>query len=86
MENRIFIEDQNGAVKAELSGSGEVVLAWEGEYVPGDTIVKEFSRPGYYMIRVDDCVDDALIYMTDTRLRYPIVFGEKRTVTTQRPS
>ncbi len=78
MENRIYIADLNGTVKAELSGPEEVVLAWEGEYAPGDTIVMEFSQTGYYMIRVDDCVDDALVYMTQNQLRYPIIFGEKK--------
>lgn len=36
MENKICILDADGQTKAELSGSGEVVLGWKyGEYAPG---------------------------------------------------
>ena len=36
MENRIYITDQSGYVKAGLSGADEVILAWKGEYAEGD--------------------------------------------------
>lgn len=78
MENRIYVVDQNGVIKAELSGPDEVILAWKGEYEVGDVIHMEFSAPGYYMIRVDDCVDDSLVYMTQQTLRYPVIFDEKK--------
>ena len=78
MENRIYVTDMNGDIKAELSGQDEVILAWKGEYEPGDVIHMEFAAPGFYMIRVDDCVDDSLVYMTQTTLRYPVIFDEKK--------
>ncbi|MGM9618065.1 MAG: carbohydrate-binding protein, partial [Butyricicoccus sp.] len=78
MENRIYVVDQNGVTKAELSGPDEVILAWKGEYEAGDVIHMEFSAPGFYMIRVDDCVDDSLVYMAQQTLRYPVIFDEKK--------
>ena len=66
MENRIYITDQSGYVKAGLAGADEVILAWKGEYAEGDVIHMEFAEPGFYMIRVDDCVDDSLVYITDS--------------------
>lgn len=78
MENRIYVVNQNGETKAELSGPDEVVLAWKGEYEVGDIIYMEFTAPGYYVIRVDDCVDDALVYMTQRTLKYPVLFEEKK--------
>lgn len=78
MQNRIYVADQQGLYKAELAGQSEVVLAWEGEYQPGDVIVMEVAEPGYYVIRVDDCVDEAMVYMAETTLRYPVIFGEKK--------
>ena len=79
MENKICILDADGQTKAELSGSGEVVLGWKyGEYAPGDVIVFTVSKPGYYKVRVDDCIDEALVYLTGTTLRYPVLFDEKK--------
>lgn len=78
MENRIYVSGQEGQIKAEHSGQNEVVLGWQGEYVPGDVIVMEFTNPGYYAIRVDDCVDEAMVYMAEKTLRYPVIFDEKK--------
>lgn len=71
MENRIYVADQNGNIKAELSGADEVILAWKGEYEVGDVIHMEFAAPGFYMIRVDDCVDDSLVYMAQESASWP---------------
>lgn len=78
MDNRIYVLDAQGQMKAELSGAEEVVLAWKGEYEPGDVIHMEFSEPGFYVIRVDDCVDDSLVYLTGKELSYPVLFDEKK--------
>lgn len=78
MENRIFVLDVNGNVKAGLVGTGEVVLAWKGEYEIGDFILMEFAEPGYYMVQVDDCIEESLVYMAKTELRYQVLFDEKK--------
>lgn len=76
--NRIFVLDVNGNVKAGLEGTGEVVLTWKGEYEVGDVIVMEFDAPGYYVIQPDDCIEESLVYMTKTELRYTVLFDEKK--------
>ena len=78
MENRIYVTDQSGYVKAGLSGPDEVILAWKGEYAPGDVIHLEFKEPGFYMLRIDDCVDDSIVYVTKTKLDYTVIFDEKK--------
>lgn len=78
MTNQIRILDAQGLSKAEKSSCGEVILTWQGEYQPGDILVFEVAAPGHYMIRVDDCLDEALVYITQNTLRYPVLFGEKK--------
>lgn len=78
MDNRIYVLNSSGEQKAELSGQDRVVLAWKGEYEPGDVIVMEFKKPGFYVIQVDDCIEESLVYMTETVLRYPVLFDEKK--------
>ena len=78
MSNSIYVLNAAGEKKAELGGMEAVVLAWKGEYEPGDVIVMEFEKPGYYVIQVDDCIEESLVYMTETTLRYPVLFEEKK--------
>ncbi len=78
MENIIRVIDCNGHSKAELAGEREVVLAWEGIYETGDCIEMSVIEPGFYVIQVDDCVDESLVYLTQTTLNYPILFDEKK--------
>lgn len=78
VKNIIYITDRNGHSKAELSGEREVVLAWEGKYEPGDSINMDVAEPGFYVIRVDDCVDESLVYLKETTMHYPIIFDEKK--------
>lgn len=78
MENRIQIMDAQGQCKAEKAAPEQVVLTWEGEYTPGDVILFEVSAPGHYVLRVDDCMDEATVYITGTTLRYPVLFEEKK--------
>ncbi len=78
MENHIQIMDAQGQCKAEKAAPEQVVLTWEGEYTPGDVILFEVSAPGHYVLRVDDCMDEATVYITGTTLRYPVLFEEKK--------
>ena len=84
MENRIQIMDAQGQCKAEKAAPEQVVLTWEGEYTPGDVILFEVSAPGHYVLRVDDCMDEATVYITGTTLRYPVLFEEKKNAQTPR--
>ena len=78
MKNRIWITSADGVCKAEQTGAQQVVLAWKGEYAPGDVINFEVMAPGYYMVRVDDCIEESCVYLTGTSLRYPVLFEEKK--------
>lgn len=78
MTNQICILDAQGSCKAEKSSPGEVVLAWKGCYEPGDTIFFKVASPGHYMLRVDDCLDEAMVYITNESVSYPVLFDEKK--------
>lgn len=67
MEATITVRDSAGAIKAEAKAlkTGEVILAWEGEYVPGDEIVFTFPETEtFYVVRVDDAMDESFVYVT----------------------
>lgn len=80
MENyKIVVTDQAGQVKAEVQGENQAVLSWRGEYEPGDRLTFFVPQtPGYYMLRADDCLEEAFVYMTEQSLEYVIPFEEKK--------
>lgn len=78
-ELSITIKDENGAVKCTAASEGEVILVYEGEYQPGDTITFGTDAPdSHYVVRVDDTMDEALVYITRPEVVYTIPFGEKK--------
>lgn len=80
MDMSIAVKDKEGAVKAEISGRDQAVLAWEGEYAQGDRI--EFTLPEqncFYVVRVDDTMDQAYIYGTRETILFDVPFEEKKT-------
>lgn len=83
MKNSIYIYNKDHIVKAEMteeSGNGPVILAWEGSYEEGDYIRFQTAAPEeFYVIRADDCMDEALVYMKASELDYQVPFGEKKT-------
>ena len=78
MNHQICILDAQGVCKAEKSGQEEVILTWKGSYEPGDVILFRVGAAGHYRIRVDDCLDEAMVYITQDALRYPVLFEEKK--------
>ncbi len=82
MEAAITVRDSAGAIKAEAKAlkTGEVILAWEGEYVPGDEIVFTFPETEtFYVVRVDDAMDESFVYVTREQVVYYVPFDEKKT-------
>ena len=80
MGMQITVKDKNDAVKAEAAGRKQAVLAWKGEYEEGDRII--FSLPEknrFYIIRVDDTMDEAFIYGAGNELVYEVPFAEGKT-------
>ncbi len=79
-ENRIQVLSQDGTVKAEASGAGQAVLAWEGVYEVGDRIVFQMAETNqFYVIRVDATMDENLVYMTKAQVELEVPFEEKKT-------
>lgn len=75
----IRIISQQGEDKAKVSGKDQLLMVYQGEYEPGDTIVLETDQTdGYYVIRIDDALDEAYVYLNQSRLVYTIPFEEKR--------
>lgn len=80
MEMQITVKDKNDAVKAEAAGREQAVLAWKGEYEEGDKIIFSFPEKNrFYIIRVDDTMDEAFIYGARDVLVYEVPFGEGKT-------
>lgn len=78
-EVSITIKDQDGAVKCAVCSEEEAVLVYEGEYLPGDTITFGVSAAdAYYVVRVDDTMDESLVYITKPEVVYVIPFDEKK--------
>lgn len=78
-EVSIVIKDENGAVKCSVCGAEQAVLVYEGEYEPGDTITFGTDTVNtQYMVRVDDGMDESLVYITKPEVVYVIPFGEKK--------
>lgn len=79
MEALIKVLDRDGGVKAAAKGENQAVLAWKGQYEEGDRIVFQVPETGcFYVIRVDDTMDEAFVYMTREQLVYDIPFEEKK--------
>ena len=79
MNIQIIVKSKDGAIKAQAEGAGQAILAWEGEYAEGDQIffiVPETER--HYLIRVDDTMDEDIVYLTKSMIVYEIPFGEKK--------
>lgn len=75
----IVIKNEQGNVKASVCEEKQAVLVYEGEYEPGDTITFGVDKvEAHYVVRVDDAMDEALVYITKPEVVYVIPFGEKK--------
>lgn len=82
MKAALSVRDCEGNIKAraEAQANGETVLAWEGEYLPGDQIICTFPETEkFYVVRIDDTMDEAFVYVTKEEVVYDIPFEEKKT-------
>lgn len=78
-ELSITIKRENGEVAAAVSEEQQAVLVYEGEYEPGDTITFGVGEAdAHYVVRVDDGMDEAFVYITKPEVVYVIPFGEKK--------
>ncbi len=75
----IRILDQKGQEKAGIAGDDQAILAWKGLYEEGDSITFSVpAAPQHYIIRVDDVLDEAFVYLTDQTMTYIVPFNEKK--------
>ena len=66
--------------KAEMEGCDEVVLTWDGEYRKGDMIEFSGLTPDkYYVVKVDACIDPALVLIKEKNVVFTVPFYEKKT-------
>jgi len=75
----IVYNDWDRKPKAEIEGSDNLVLTWDGEYRNGDVIeFAELDTNEFYVVRVDATMSEALVLITEDSIRYPIPFYEKK--------
>lgn len=75
----IRILNQEGQEKAGITGENQAILAWKGLYEEGDSITFQVpDAPQYYIIRVDDVLEEAFVYLIEGTLTYSIPFDEKK--------
>lgn len=75
----ISVYDWMGRRKAGETDGEQVILAFEDIYEEGDTIRLSGLHPGHhYVVRIDDTMDESLIYVTEPYLTYEVPFGEKK--------
>ncbi len=71
--------DWDHVPKATAEGNDQAILAWDGEYRKGDVIEFSDLTPGrFYMVRVDAAIAESFVLITETSVRYPIPFYEKK--------
>lgn len=75
----LCVRRDNGEVKAEAGGGREVMLAWTGEYARGDVITADgLEKNRWYAFKVDDSIEESLVYVTVERFAWPVPFYEKK--------
>lgn len=75
----ITVEDHMGREKAQIKNEEQGILAFEGTYEEGDIIrfeVPEVNR--FYKVRVDDTMDEELVFLTKPEVIFDIPFEEKK--------
>lgn len=78
-ELNVVIKNQQGEEKHKVHDQDQLVTVYEGNYEPGDTITFEVTDVNcYYIIRVDDTMDEAYVYLTRSPIVYTIPFEEKK--------
>ncbi len=76
---KITILNIQNEIKCQVCDQDQALMVFEGEYTPGDTIVLETSRTDcFYMIRIDDAMEEAYVYLTSPKIVYTIPFDEKK--------
>ena len=69
----IAVRDLMGNIRGEACGEDQAVLVFDQEYKKGDTIHLSVEKSHcFYVIRIDDALDESLVYLTDSYMLYTI--------------
>ena len=76
----ITIHSKDGRELAACTGSGSsyVNLVYEAEYQEGDTITVRAEHASHLVLQLDDVLQPAAVYFSESTYCYQIPFGEKR--------
>lgn len=76
---RIEIVNKDLEILASTKSEGENFLVYQEEYREGDSVNFYVEKvPGFYVVRIDDTLEEALVYITKDKIEYKIPFGSKR--------
>lgn len=79
MQLRLQVVNRKGAVQAQSDGTGQSMLVYPCTYRVGDAIVISTDTPSCFLvIRLEDSMPSAIVYMAGDYQSTPIPFGEKR--------
>jgi len=75
----ISVMSSKGAVRQASEKSEFPVMAFRGNYDPGDYIlVKTDARGKFWEVRIEDSIPPAIVYIAGDTLRFDIPFNEQR--------
>ncbi|MBT1179818.1 hypothetical protein [Bifidobacterium vespertilionis] len=72
----IAVENAAGAKLAETDAAERATLVYREPYAPGDRIRFTVPEPGYYQVRVDDAIDESLVYLTAPEFTFTVPFED----------
>ena len=72
---RLAVQAADGGIRKETASSDSYLcLVYEDEYQEGDAVLFTPDRPGFYWLRLEDTLEQALVYAAGG-VRFPIPFG-----------
>ena len=71
---KLEIIDKEGVQRAVIEDSGRLELVYPGSYHRGDKVVFTCEEPGWYLLRLEDTLPEALVYVKE-RAGFAIPFG-----------
>lgn len=78
-EIKITVKNGSGLTRCQVKNQDRALMVFEGIYEAGDTIIFETSEiNAFYVIRVDDAMDESYVYITKPEVIYSIPFDEKK--------
>jgi hypothetical protein len=73
----IEVKDKDNTTLSKISGKEQISLVYTEEYKPGDKICfANLSKSRYLAVKVDNEIEEALIYMPGNELEYTILFDD----------